>query len=188
MSLMKKSRLLYFVTIRWLYQRDGKVNINSVKNVCWWILSCPCPCFVAWTAPEHKRQGPCWALLVVWLLSRSHTPEDQDGDGDGWDDHDEDDCDDGHGNCNNDHEDAHLKILGFEIVTSSRFSARPEVLASVNCNWLCFVVFSCIWFYLVVFGCLPCTPRMWLCLYHCFSCILVISSNYFSNTARRSLQ
>ena len=86
------------------------------------------------------------------LLSRSHTPEDQDGGGDGCDDHDEDDCDDGHGNCKNDDEDAHLEILGFEIVTSSCFSARPEVLASINCNWLCFVVFSYTWFYLVVSG------------------------------------
>ena len=62
---------------------------------------------------------------------------DQDGDGDGCDDHDEDDCDDDHGNCNNDDENAHLEILGFEIVTSSRFSARPEVRASINCNWFC---------------------------------------------------
>ena len=36
-----------------------------------------------------------------------------------------------------DDENAHLEILGFEIVTSSRFSARPEVRASINCNWFC---------------------------------------------------
>ena len=57
-----------------------------------------------------------------------------------------------------DDENAHLEILGFEIVTSGRFSARPEVPASINCNWLCLlfsVAFGSIWLFLSVFGWKP---------------------------------
>ena len=60
--------------------------------------------------------------------------------------------------ANNDDEDVHLEILGFEIVTSGRFSARPEVPASINCNWLYLlfsVAFGSIWLFLSVFGWKP---------------------------------
>ena len=83
-----------------------------------------------------------------------------------------------------------LRLL--QAVVSPRDLKFEPLLIVIGCVLLFLVAFGSIRLFLGVFGCFG----NWLQTedvtvpqpLHCFPCILVNSSNYFSNTARRSLQ